>query len=125
MRNMTAALGRFGHARRGDNFTGELIHRTDIHQFGATLLIEDGKDLIFVCADRLVRFACMIWTRYDLWHIGCECTLFRDPLLAATIDEPNVPVAVILQLPEGVGGKPIVIVTIEQNRGVIGDPRFS
>jgi len=32
-------------------------------------------------------------------------------------------VAVILQLPEGVGGKPIVVVAVEKNGGVIGNAR--
>src|SRR5260370_7254931 len=44
-----------------------------------------------------------------------------EPFLAAAVNEANILVAVVFQLPEGVGGEPVVVVAVEQNGGVVGN----
>ena len=116
---MAAALSRFGKTGRGKNLAGELIHRAHIHQLQAATLTYRSEDLLFVCANRLIRTTCMVRDRRNLGHVGCERPLFRNPFFTTSIDKSNVVVAVIFQLPEGVGGEPIVIVSVKQNCGVI------
>ena len=55
-----------------------------------------GVILVWLCSQLLVRFV--------------------EPLDAATVHEPHVLVAVHLEQPEGVGGKPVVVVAVEDHR---------
>ena len=50
-----------------------------------------------------------------------QCALFVEPFLAAAVDEADVLVTVELQVPQGVGGEPVVVVTVEEDGGVVGN----
>ena len=63
----------------------------------------------------------MIGRGSDACGIGCERSLLLEPFFAAAIDEANILVAVVFQLPEGVGGEPVVVVAVEKDGAVIGN----
>ena len=50
-----------------------------------------------------------------------QLPVLGEPLLPAAIEDFGVLVAVVLQLPEGPGGKPVVVVAIEDDRRVVVD----
>src|SRR4029077_11049481 len=52
---------------------------------------------------------------------GSQEEAFGDPLFSASVDQADVLVAVIFQLPEGVGGEPVVVVAVEKDGGVAAD----
>src|SRR3954465_12921228 len=45
-----------------------------------------------------------------------------DPLLARAVEQPDVVVAVVLQVPVGVGGEPVVAIAVEHDLVIVGDP---
>ena len=56
-------------------------------------------------------------------RVGAELLAFGQPLLAAAVHNSDILVAVQLQLPERPGGKPVVVVAVQDNRGVVVDSR--
>ena len=44
-----------------------------------------------------------------------------DPLLARTVEQSDVVVPVVLEVPVGVGGEPVVAVAVEHDLVVVGD----
>jgi hypothetical protein len=52
----------------------------------------------------------------------CGLAVLGEPLLAAAVHETHVLVAVELELPEGPRREPVVVVAVEDDRGVVGDP---
>ncbi len=63
----------------------------------------------------------MIGRRRDVCGILGDRALFFEPFLAAAVDEADVLVAVELQLPQCVGGEPVVVVTVEEDGGLVGN----
>src|SRR5229473_4232883 len=121
--NMAGALSGFGHARRGDDLAGELIDGTNVNELAGLAPLEDGEDFFLVSAQGLVGAGDVIGGRSDLCRFGCKLALFFKPLFAAAVDEADVLVAVVFQLPEGVSGEPVVVITIQKNGRVIGNAR--
>src|SRR6202041_1256873 len=119
--NVAAALGGFAHARRRNDFSGEFVGRTDVHKLSGFLFFDECEYFIFSGAQRFVGGAGVIGGGSNLGGIGGQRTLFFHPLLATAIDEPGILVAVIFQLPQSVGGEPVVIVTVKKNCGVVGN----
>jgi hypothetical protein len=48
---------------------------------------------------------------------------FLFPLFAATVHETHILVAINLELPKREGGKPVVVVAVENHGIIVGDPR--
>src|SRR5580658_11116532 len=89
------------------------------------MVLESRKNLLLTRPDGLVRPGGTIGGRRHVRRFRGERSVLRNPLLAAPIDQANVLVAVIFQLPKGVGGEPVVVVPVQQNRGVVRDSRLS
>src|SRR6266851_4124948 len=119
--NMAGALRGFGHARRGDDLAGELIDGANVNELTRLAPIEDGEDFFLVSAQGLVSARDVIGRRGDVCSILCERALLLEPFFAATIDEANILVTVVLQLPKGVGGEPVVVIAIEKDGGAVGN----
>src|SRR5438874_1438945 len=62
------------------------------------------------------------WIRRDL---GTHLSLVGHPLHASSIEQTNILMPIELQNPQGPGGKPIVVVSIENNSGLIAHTRSS
>src|SRR5271155_4830112 len=61
----------------------------------------------------------------DRGRLGGEKKPFGDPFFAAAINEAHIFVAVIFQLPEGVGGEPVVVVAVKEDDGVFANTGFA
>ncbi len=121
--NMAGALGGFGHAWRGDDLACELIDGANVDELAGFAALEDGEDFFLASAKGIVGAGDVIGRGRDVCGILGDRALFFEPFLAAAVDEADVPVAVQLQLPKGVGGEPVVVVAIEQDGGVVGNAR--
>src|SRR5712664_4289607 len=121
--NVAGALRGFGHARRSDDLAGELIDGANVNELAGLASLENGEDFFFVSAQGFVGAGDVIGGRSDLCRFGCKLALFFKPLFAAAVDEADVLVAVVFQLPEGVSGEPVVVITIQKNGCVIGNAR--
>src|SRR5712664_1557335 len=120
-RDVSWALGGFGHSRRSNDLAGELVDGTNIHELAGFAAVHDGKNIVFVGAKGFIEAGDAIGGRGDVDGILGQRALLFEPFLAAAVDEPDVLVAVIFQLPKGVSGEPIVVVAVEKNGGVIGN----
>jgi len=118
---MAGALGGFGHARRGDDLSGELIDGANVNELAGFAAIKNGEDLFLVSAQGFVIARDAIGGRRDLCRFGRKLAVFFEPLFAASVDEANILVAVVFQLPEGVSGEPVVVVAIEKDGGAVGN----
>src|SRR6185312_11627102 len=59
------------------------------------------------------------------WDFGGDFAFVGQPFDAATIEQSGILVTIVLQDPERPGGKPVIIVTIENNGGIVADPSLS
>jgi hypothetical protein len=84
-------------------------------------LVENGEDVFLAGANGFVRAAGVIGGRGNFGGFGGQRTLLFHPLFTAAVDQADVFVAVVFQLPQSVGGEPVVVVTVEQDSGVVGD----
>src|SRR5215210_7906357 len=57
--------------------------------------------------------------------VGGRLPALRDPLLAGTVDQLDPVVAVVHEVPVGVGGEPVVAIAVEHHRVLVGDPPAS
>src|SRR5882762_4079678 len=119
--NVTGALGSFGHARRGDDLAGEFVDGANVNELPGFAAVDDRRDFFLAGTNGIVGAGDVIGRGGDVRGILCDGTLFLEPFLAAAVDEANVLMAIKLQLPEGVGGEPVVVVAIEKDGGVIGN----
>src|SRR6266849_9243605 len=119
--DVTGALGGFGHARRRDDLAGEFVYGADVNKLAGLAAFDDGEDFFLASAKGFVNAGDVIRSGRDLDGILGELTLFLEPFLAATVDEADVLVAVKFQLPQGVGGEPVVVVAIKKDGGVVGN----
>jgi hypothetical protein len=106
-------------SRRGNNLAGKLVDRTDIHQLASPPLLKDGKYIFFVGANGFIRLLSAVGQTSDPGKISGQRPVFRDPLLAAPIDETGVPVSVVLELSKCISSEPVVVVSVKQHGGVI------
>src|SRR6266404_173603 len=119
--NMAGALGGFVHARRSDDLAGEFIDGANVDELAGFTAFDDGEDFFLASAQGFVNAGNVIGRGGDFGEILGQRALFLEPLFAATVNEADVLVAVELQLPEGVSGKPVVVVAVEKDGGVIGN----
>src|SRR5437899_1647191 len=118
---VSGTLGGFRHARRGDDFAGELINGTDVDKLPRFAALHDGEDLLFIGAKRFIAAGYTVGCGLDVHRFLREGALLFQPFLAAAVNQADIPMTVVLQLPEGVGGEPVVVVAIEQDGGVVGN----
>src|SRR5947207_11867696 len=114
--NVAAALAGFGQSGRRQDLAGEFLRAADIDErrrfrlHGLLHFRQEG-------AQRVVgRFGLVLRVR-KRWLVGAELPPFGQPLLAPAVHDPDVVVAVDLQLPEGPRRKPVVVVAVEHDRG--------
>src|SRR5699024_11572171 len=72
-------------------------------------------------ADRGVRFAGLRGGGGALGDLGGQRAGVELPLLAAAVDPLDVLVAVVLEVPVGVGGEPVVVAAVEHHGVVVAD----
>src|SRR4029077_15452641 len=123
--NVTGALRGFRHSRRSDNFSGEFVDRAHVHKLAALLALRDRQYVLFESAHRLVRAGDAVGRWRNLRGVLGQRALLFQPLLASAVDQLHILVPLILQLPEGVGREPVVVVTVEQDGRIIGDSRLT
>src|SRR5512133_3282500 len=58
------------------------------------------------------------------WNIFHERATFLLPLEAPTVHDPDVLMAVVLEKPQGIACKPVGLIAIKNNRGIVGDSQF-
>src|SRR6266850_533725 len=119
--DVSRALGGFVHSRRSNDLSGELVDGTNIHELAGLAAVHYGKNIVFVGAKGFIEAGDAIGGRRDVDGILGQRALLFEPFLAAAVDEPDVFVAVIFELPEGVGGEPIVVIAVKKNGGVVGN----
>ncbi len=57
-------------------------------------------------------------------HVDAQGEAVVEPVLATAVEDPDVAVAVQLELPVGPRGKPVVVVAVQHDGGVGADPRL-
>jgi hypothetical protein len=67
----------------------------------------------------------LVGSRGDLWRVLGGGLAFVEPLLAAAVHQLEVLVTVHLEHPEGVGGEPVVVVAVEDDRVAVADAGFA
>src|SRR5207237_7418006 len=123
LRNVTGALCGFGHARRRDDFAGEFIDGPNVDELTRLAALHHGRNVFLESADGRVSLGNAIGAWADIGSLFGERALLFEPFLAATVDQPNVFMAVELQLPKGVSGEPVVVVAINNDSGLLGNAR--
>src|SRR6267378_5418159 len=81
--NMAGALGGFGHARRGDDLSGELIDGANVNELAGFAAIKNGEDLFLVSAQGFVSARDVIGGWSDLCRFGRKLAVLFEPLFAA------------------------------------------
>ena len=61
--------------------------------------------------------------RGDARFVGGQLAVFLEPPYAAAIHQSDVVVVVELEQPEAVGGEPVVVVAVNNDRVILADPR--
>src|ERR1700683_3833531 len=120
-RNVPAALRGLAHAGWRNHLAGELVIRTHVYEFHNTLPFERRENMLTLGANRSIRRFGAISGGLRTRRLGGKLPLFLKPFLAPAIHDADIAVAVVLQLPEGPGGEPIVVVSIDHNRAVVRD----
>src|SRR5215472_9559614 len=123
-RDVAAALSAFlRQVLRSQQLARKLSRRTDVHK---SCIADSLQDLVAVGAQFLSWLSGeLVGGRLDLGHVCRVRAAFDLPLDTAAVHELNLVVAVVLHRPVGVGGEPVVVVAIEQDRGVRGDAGFA
>src|SRR5437762_1416128 len=115
-RYVPPTLARFGQASGCQHDPCELVGAAHVDQCHS-IVLHRVAHIRQERSQRKVRLACSIALRTGtLWVLGDlrgKLATLLDPFLAATVHEPNVTVAVHLQLPEGPGREPVVVVTVQ------------
>src|SRR5258708_18720251 len=81
------------------------------------------ENLVAQGPDIGLRFPSMVRRLGIRWDFGRDFAFDGQPFDAATIQQANILVTIVLQDPERPGGTPVVIVAIQDNGGIIADPR--
>ena len=116
---MAGALRRFGHAWRRNDFAGEFVDGANVNELAGLAAVQNRGDIILEGANGRVGRCNAIPGWADAGSVLGERALLLEPFLAAAVDQADILVAVQLQLPEGVRCKPVVIVAIKNDRGVV------
>ena len=119
-RDVAAALTRFRQSGRRQNFAREFLRAANVDEcrrfrFHRLLHFRQERAQRRVGRLRLVRL------RGDRRLLGAEVAAFGEPFLSAAVHDPHVLVPVHLQLPERPGGKPVVVVAVQDDRRLVVD----
>ena len=121
--DVAAALGAFlGKVLGGQQLAAVFGGGPDVHQIYAAV-VDLAQHLVTVGPDVLIGRFGRVGLGAVIGRIGGEGFPFGFPLGASAVHQLDVVVAVVLQLPEGPSGKPVVVVTVENDRGVVVDSR--
>src|SRR5207248_900221 len=96
---------------RGEQLAAEFLGGTDVDQDHARLP-KIPQHLIPQGPDRLVRLARRVAGRLDGRRIRDELAALVLPFLPTAVHQPGVLVAVVLEIPDEPGGKPVVVVAV-------------
>lgn len=117
--DVAAALGGLLQSRGRENLAGELFGRANVDEGKA--LVDRLLDVVAVRADVLEgTLGGVVLLREGRDFVGRRIVVV-DPVVAAAVHQVNVLVAVVLELPVSVGGEPVGVVAVEDDRGVLGD----
>ena len=107
-------------ARWCQQFTGKLVRRADVHH-GAGRISRIGQHVTAHCPQTRVWLARPIASRPNLWRCSGQPTTLVQPLLPPAIDKAYSLVTVHFQVPEGLCGKPVVVIPVIHNGCVAAD----
>src|SRR5882757_247864 len=103
---------------RRQDLARELVGGADVDE---VLVPDGGDDLVTECADVVVRRLRGVRRRRPIGHVRDERAAVQLPLLAATVEQLHVLVAVQLEVPVGVRGEPVVVAAVEDHGVVVAD----
>jgi hypothetical protein len=119
---VTTALGALllvaGHR---DQLAAELLRGAHVDEVHVAL--ERGEHLVAVRADRLVARLRDEALRLEARDLGGRRAALADPLLARAVEQLDVLVAVVLEVPVRVGGEPVAAVAVQHDRVLVEIPR--
>src|SRR5439155_24999444 len=108
----------------GEDFSGELIGGTDVDEVELRRA-DVFQDFIAVSADGFIAGGDGIIAPLHLRPIGRPRPAFLFPLDPPAVHQAGVLVAVVLELPQGPRGEPVVHVAVEDDRVVRLDSRLA
>ena len=109
---------------RRDQVAAVLLRAADVDE-SALARADPAAHFVPVRADVEVAIGRGVRRRLRRGCLRRQLAPLVDPLLAAPVEDPHVLVAVDLQVPVGVGGKPVVLVAVEHERRVVRDPALA
>ena len=114
---MPAALGAFlGQVLRGQKLAGMLGGGADVDQ-GDAASVNFAQHLIAIGADVLIGSFCRVGFRDVADGVGGQGLALGILLGPPAVHQLDVGVPVVLHLLKGPGGKPVVVITVEDDRG--------
>ncbi len=119
--NVAAPLGAFlGQISWGQQLPAELLRRTDIHQSDISL-VHRREHVVPVGPDVLIGVTGTVGLAGRVSSLSSQGAVLGHPLGPAPVHQLDVPVTVVFQLPEGPGRKPVVVIPVEDDGGVVID----
>ena len=119
--NVAAPLGAFlGQISWGQQLPAELLRRTDIHQSDISL-VHRREHVVPVGPDVLIGVTGTVGLAGGVSGLGSQGAILGHPLGPAPVHQLDVPVTVVFQLPRGPGCKPVVVIPVEDDGGVVID----
>src|SRR3984885_1005484 len=103
---------------RRQDLAGELVGGAHVDQ---VLCADRGQHLVAECADGVVRLLGRVAGGGPVHRLGRKLPPIELPLLAATVEQLDVLVAVQLEIPVGVAREPVVVAAVEDHGVVVGD----
>src|SRR4051812_12673304 len=102
---------------------GAHVHQRDPVYKAPAIRVEQGEYLISEGADLfIVALWCFVAAPLVLRHLFAEFPALSNPLQPPAIDYFGVGMPVQLEYPEGISSPPVVLVTVEDESGVVRDP---
>src|SRR4051794_28402214 len=118
-RDMPRALALLLRQVRGsEDLAGELVGGAHVDQ---VLLVDGRDDLVAERADGVVRVLGGVARLRPCHRVGGQWASVELPLLAATVEQLDLVMAVQLEVPVRVCGEPVVVAAVEDHGVVVGD----
>ena len=106
---------------RSEKLAAELRRRSHVDHGRRGLSPGDAEHVVAGGAGAEIGVARCVGGRLDAWHVGRQVAALAHPLDAPAVHDANVGVTVDLELPEGVGGEPVVVVAVDDDRRIRGN----
>jgi len=118
---MAGALGGFGHARRGDDLSGELIDGANVNELAGLASSRMAKTSSFMSGRDSSVPETVIGGWSDLCRFGRKLAILFEPLFAASVDEAT-PCGRSISIARGRKRRTSCCCRQEKNGGAVGMP---